>query len=158
MSVQFVGDVHTAQEILFKMKQWDNAVAKMDIQTLTDLCQQDVSVFDVNSQLEGAAAYKELWEQYSPYFADDVCVYRQDVKIYAESDLAFVHCYSKVDRAEENSLNLRGAALPYVLRKPKANGKWCISIFLCHAQSCKKTPPKGGVFYAIANLHLLFMP
>jgi ketosteroid isomerase-like protein len=122
MSVQFVGDVHTAQEILFKIRQWDNAVAKMDIQTLTDLCQKDVSVFDVNSQLQGAAAYKQLWEQYSPYFAKDVCVYRQDVKIYAENDLAFVHCYSKVDRSEQNSLNLPWCRTTLCFKKTQ--GKW----------------------------------
>lgn len=123
MSVQFVGDAHTTQEILFKLKQWDHAVAKMDIQALTDLCQQDVSVFDVSSQLEGAAAYKALWEQYSPYFSDDICVYRQDVKIYAENDLAFVHCYSKIDKAEQKQmLNLPWCRTTLCFQK--SQGKW----------------------------------
>ena len=122
MSVQFVGDLHNAQEILFKIKQWDHAVAKMDIQTLTDLCQNDLKVFDVNSQVEGTAAYQALWEEYSPYFPHDVRVHRQDIKIYAENDLAFVHCFSKVDRSEQNSLNLPWCRTTLCFQKTQ--GKW----------------------------------
>lgn len=123
MSVQFVGDQHIAQEVLFKMRQWDNAVAKMDIDALTELCETDVNLFDVNSQVEGKDAYRTLWEKYCPYFLGQVRVQRKDITIHADANLAFVHCQSKVDSAEpQTSLNLPWCRTTMCFKKQE--GKW----------------------------------
>lgn len=123
MPVVLIGDEHVAQEILFKIKQWDDAVAKLDLHAITDICEQNVKVFDVSTQLNGVGEFKDLWERYSPYFSDNVRVYRTEMKIFAQSNLAFMHCYSKVDHAEPDKL----LNLPWcrtTLCFQKKNGKW----------------------------------
>lgn len=123
MSIQFVGNQHIAQEVLFKMKQWDNAVAKMDIDAITELCQSDVSLFDLSSELEGKEKYRELWETYSPYFLSAVKVERKEIKIYADENIAFVHCLSKIDSVHQQM----NSKLPWcrtTMCFQKQQGKW----------------------------------
>ncbi|MDY6524195.1 hypothetical protein SKM52_06480 [Acinetobacter faecalis] len=50
MFVQLIGDKHNAQEILFKIKQWDRAIESLDLQAITDMCSDHFKVFDVSSQ------------------------------------------------------------------------------------------------------------
>ncbi|OTG87726.1 hypothetical protein B9T31_04340 [Acinetobacter sp. ANC 4558] len=126
MSVVFIGDEHLAQEVLFKIKQWDDAIAKLDIYAISDLCERNMQVFDVSSQIEGVSEFKNLWQEYKPYFANNVRVYRKEIKIFVESDLAFMHCYAKVDHAESDKL----LNLPWcrtTLCFQKNHGKWKIA-------------------------------
>lgn len=47
MDFRLVGDEHAGHEIIFKLKQWDDAICKMDVQNIIRLCQSDVSLFDI---------------------------------------------------------------------------------------------------------------
>ena len=126
MIVQLVGDEHIAQEVLFKIKQWDNAVERLDLQAISDMCSDHLRFFDVSSQLSNISEFKQLWEKYSSFFVDDVRVYRKKVEIYAQANLAFMHCYSKIDHADES----RALNLPWcrtTLCFEKMHGKWKVA-------------------------------
>ena len=126
MSVVFIGDEHLAQEVLFKIKQWDNAIANLDIHVINEICIQNMQVFDVSSQIDGAVEFNKLWEKYSKYLSNNICVYRKNVKIFAQPDLAFMYCYSKVDHVDTTKL----LNLPWcrtTLCFQKHNGKWKIA-------------------------------
>ena len=99
MNIQLVGDEHAGHEIVFKLKQWDDAICKMDVQNIIRLCQDDVSLFDVGFELRGIQAYQELWRRYAPFFHDEVKVFRRDINVHGRDNLAFMHCYSKLDHA-----------------------------------------------------------
>ncbi len=123
MTVEITGDEQSAQEVLFKIKQWDHAICRMNIEEIIQLCEKDVTLFDVGSQLEGVMAYQEMWERYRPYFHDNIRVYRRESKVYAQPNLAFLRCYSKVDKIEIEQDN----QVPWcrtTLCFEKLDGKW----------------------------------
>lgn len=126
MSVVFNGDEHLAQEILFKIKQWDDAIAKLDLHAITDICEHNMKVFDVSSHIDGVIEFKNLWDRYNPFFVDNIKVYRKDVQIFAQATLAFMHCYSKIDHKEpEKALNLPWCRTTLCFQKNK--GQWKIA-------------------------------
>ena len=126
MSVVFNGDEHLAQEILFKIKQWDDAIAKLDLKAVSNLCERDMKVFDVSSQTQGINEFKKLWKEYSPHFLNNVRVYRKEIKIFAQANLAFMHCYSKIDHDnQENLLNLPWCRTTLCFQKKQ--GEWKIA-------------------------------
>ncbi len=124
--VQLIGDKHNAQEILFKIKQWDRAIESLDLQAITDMCSDHFKVFDVSSQQNNVSEFKQLWEKYSGDFVDDVRVYRRKVEIHAKSDLSFMHCYSKIDYADTTrALNLPWCRTTFCFEK--IQGKWKVA-------------------------------
>lgn len=100
MSIEISGDEQSAHAILLMLKQWDEAVASMDIQALADLCVEDVSLIDVSTHLTGIDAYKQLWRRYLPVKAGNIRVYREGIKLIAQPELAVLHCFSKVDQID----------------------------------------------------------
>lgn len=99
MHIRLVGNEQTGQEIIFKLKQWDNAICQMKVEKIIGLCQTDVSLFDIGFELRGIEAYQELWRRYAPFFQGEVKVFRRDLHVFSAEDLACVHCYSKLDHA-----------------------------------------------------------
>ena len=99
--VEMIGNQASAQQVWQTIQQWDQAVVELDIQTLTDLCQPDVKMFDLSSEIEGVEQYRQLWQQHSRYFFGHFYLQRRDIKIYAQDDLAFVCCHSKVSYSEK---------------------------------------------------------
>ena len=100
MTIEITGDVQSAHDILAMLKEWDEAVARMDIQALADLCVEDVSLIDVSTHLTGIQAYKQLWKRYLPVKVGNLRVYREGIKIIAQPELAVLHCFSKVDQID----------------------------------------------------------
>lgn len=96
MEVEIIGNQTAAEEILLLTKIWDKSVAKCDASELTAAYLEQVEMFDVGCQIVGRENYKELWQSCFPYFGESPKVSRRKVKIYASSELAFLHCYSKI--------------------------------------------------------------
>ncbi|OTG83919.1 YybH family protein [Acinetobacter sp. ANC 4648] len=123
MSIQIDGNTEVAQEVLHQIELWDQAVVGKHIEDLVDQCANDVSLFDVSSQLEGVEAYKTEWDKLSPYFNDDMHITRRDIKLYTSEDLAILHCYSKV----ENTALKAKLQMPWcrtTLCLQKKDGQW----------------------------------
>lgn len=78
---RLVGDEHAGHEIIFKLKQWDDAICKMDLQNIIRLCQSDVSLFDIGFELQGVQAYQELWRRYAPFFQGEIKVFRRNINL-----------------------------------------------------------------------------
>ena len=127
MDFRLVGDEHAGHEIIFKLKQWDDAICKMDVQNIIRLCQSDVSLFDIGFELQGVQAYQELWRRYAPFFQGEIKVFRRNINIFSRDGLAFLHCYSKLDHAS----GVASAESPYVFKKRQVSGWLPISIFRC---------------------------
>ena len=96
MDIEIVGNQTSADEILLLTTAWDESVAKSDSDSLSKGYVKDVEVFDIGSQLVGVDKYNALWKSCFPFFGESPTVSRRKVKLYAGSDLAFMHCYSKV--------------------------------------------------------------
>lgn len=97
MPTEIIGDSYLGKEILQQIKHWDQAVINKDIDQITDHCAEDVSMFDVSSQMNGIEEYKTEWYKFSPYFNENMMISRKDIKVYTSDDLAIVHCFSKVE-------------------------------------------------------------
>lgn len=126
MDFRLIGDEHAGHEIIFKLKQWDDAICKMDVQNIIRLCQSDVSLFDIGFELQGVQAYQELWRRYAPFFQGEIKVFRRNINIFSRDGLAFLHCYSKLDHAS-------GVATPEIpwcrttLCFQKTAGEWLVA-------------------------------
>lgn len=97
MGIEIDGNYEIAQEVLQVIKAWDLAVIGKQVDELVQQCADDVSMFDVSSQLEGVAQYKAEWEKFSPYFNEEVNISRREVRLHAVDDLAVMHCHSRVE-------------------------------------------------------------
>ena len=97
MRIEIEGNRTVADEVLLIIQSWDQALLGKQVDHLVQQCADDVSMFDVSSQLDGVAQYKSEWEKFSPYFNDQMKISRRDVRLYAADDLAVMHCHSKVE-------------------------------------------------------------
>lgn len=95
--MKVTGNQQAGQEIITALEQWDRAICSLDLHEIVVHCSADVSLFDVSSELQGISAYQQIWTQYEEYFQTGLRVFRDQIQIHAESDLAFVYCLSKID-------------------------------------------------------------
>lgn len=98
-SVQIDGDQVIAQQVLSQIRLWDQAVIAHDTDILMQQCAQNVSLFDVSTQINGVKEYRAEWEKFTPYFMDGMQISRRDMKLYASESLAVLHCHSKVEHS-----------------------------------------------------------
>lgn len=98
-SVQIDGDQVIAQQVLAQIRLWDQAVIARDTDILMQQCAQNVSLFDVSTQINGVKEYRAEWEKFTPYFMDGMQISRRDMKLYASESLAVLHCHSKVEHS-----------------------------------------------------------
>lgn len=98
-SVQIDGDQVIAQQVLAQIRLWDQAVIAHDTDILMQQCAQNVSLFDVSTQINGVKEYRAEWEKFTPYFMDGMQISRRDMKLYASENLAVLHCHSKVEHS-----------------------------------------------------------
>lgn len=101
MNIQIEGDQSIAKEVLQQIKDWDAAVIALNIDGMVEQCTDRVSLFDVGSQLTGVRVYRRAWEQFRSYFSPNIRIIRRHVTLYCSNDLAVMHCYSKVEDADE---------------------------------------------------------
>lgn len=95
--MKVTGNQQVGQEIIAVLKQWDQAICSLDLHQIIAHCSADVSLFDVSSELVGVSAYQQIWTHYQDYFQSGLRVFRDRIHIQAESQLAFVSCFSKID-------------------------------------------------------------
>ena len=74
MDFRLVGDEHAGHEIIFKLKQWDDAICKMDVQNIIRLCQSDVSLFDIGFELTRCTNLSRIVEDDMPHFSGEIKV------------------------------------------------------------------------------------
>lgn len=125
MKIEIDGKSDVANEVISQIKIWDAAVIGQQIDHLIDQCAQDVSMFDVSTQMDGIDAYKKEWQKFSPFFNEHMQIVRRDMKIYASDDLAVLHCHSKV----ENSILKDQLQMPWcrtTLCLQKKAGQWLV--------------------------------
>ncbi len=125
MKIEIDGNQSVANEVISQIKLWDAAVVGQEIENLVGKCANNVSMFDVSSQLDGVDAYKTEWAKFSPYFNENMQIVRRDMKIYASDELAVLHCHSKV----ENSLLKDKLQMPWcrtTLCLQKKEGQWLV--------------------------------
>lgn len=125
MKIRIDGDQEIADEVLLQIKLWDDAIIGLKVECLLGQCADDISLFDVGTQLDGINAYKQEWEKFSPYFNTDVQIVRRDIKIYASEGLAVLHCHSKI----ENNLLKETIKMPWcrtTLCLKKQQGHWLV--------------------------------
>lgn len=125
MRIEIEGDSHIAQEVIQQIQLWDKAVVGKQIDDLVHQCANDVSMFDVSSQLNGIHQYKTEWEKFSPYFNENMHISRRDVKLYASEELAILHCHSKVENtALKGKLQMPWCRTTLCLQKKE--GHWLV--------------------------------
>ena len=56
-----------------------------------------VNLFDVTMELQGLSSYQKVWSAYEDYFRTGLRVFRDQLNIHAEPDMAFVHGFCKID-------------------------------------------------------------
>ncbi|MEG0482927.1 MAG: nuclear transport factor 2 family protein [Acinetobacter sp.] len=125
MEIKIDGNRKIVDEVLSQIKLWDDAVIGQQVDHLLGHCADDISMFDVSTQLDGINAYKQEWEKFSPYFNANVQIVRRDIKIYASDELAVLHCHSKI----ENNLLKDQVKMPWcrtTLCLKKQQGQWLV--------------------------------
>ncbi|MCL6235561.1 nuclear transport factor 2 family protein [Acinetobacter sp. ANC 5579] len=95
--IKIVGDQQAADEILQFLANWDEVICQLKIENIAESCAADVYFFDASCEMRGLMAYQKMWEFYREYFREGLKVFRRELVIHAEPDIAFLHCYSKID-------------------------------------------------------------
>ncbi len=125
MKIEIDGNQEIADEVISQIQLWDAAIIGQEIERLLERCADDMSMFDVSSQLVGIEAYKKEWEKFSPYFNKHVQIVRRDMKIYVSEELAVLHCHSKVENALlKDKLQMPWCRTTLCLQKKK--GQWFV--------------------------------
>lgn len=104
MKYEVDGDPITAKKILTQIQKWDDALKNNDLEKMTQHYADDISLFDVSSQLNGLEQYKTELEKVSPYFTSSMDIRRRDIKIHVSGDFAFLYCYTKLENPQLSSI------------------------------------------------------
>ncbi|WP_374668423.1 nuclear transport factor 2 family protein [Acinetobacter sp.] len=95
--MKITGDQAAGQEIVEFLNSWDKAICSLDMHEIVKHCAADVSFYDVTINFNGISAYQQLWHAYKDYFRKGLKVFRDNVNINAEPNIAFAYCLSKID-------------------------------------------------------------
>lgn len=79
------------------LREWDNAIARLEIQDIIELCRPDIRLVDVSMEVKGVEAYQALWQQYRHFMPEGIRVERQNMNIHVTHDLAMVDGYVRVN-------------------------------------------------------------
>lgn len=90
------GNREIAEEVMDQIALWDQAIIQQQIDHITQFFSDQVSLFDVGSQIVGLRDYRREWEKFSPYFSTHIDIVRGNIKIHVATDLAVMHCLTKV--------------------------------------------------------------
>ena len=113
------GDREVAGEVIDQIAFWDKAITRQQIDTVVQYCSDQVSLFDVSSQIAGVKAYRKEWEKFSPYFSAHIDIVRSNIKLHTSADLAVMHCYSKVIDVSTNTTVVPWCRTTLCLQKQK---------------------------------------
>src|SRR5690606_31269623 len=97
--MQVFGDKQLAQEVMAFLQEWDNAVARLEIQDIVQLCRPEIRLVDVSTEIKGIDTYQALWLQYRPVIPEGIGMEREDINILVSTDLALVDGYVRVNYA-----------------------------------------------------------
>ena len=100
MEAELFGNKQVAKHIGTLISGWSAALRVKDLDSLVLHYSNDVQIFDLGTQPEGKAEYRQLWERCFPYFGDEILIERKKIRIYADDNVAFMHCYSQVSGAQ----------------------------------------------------------
>lgn len=97
MNIEVYGDQLHAKQILSQISTWDRAMVSGDVSAVLEQCGDEMSMFDVSTQFNGAQVYITEWKKFSQYFIEGMQISRRDVRLYISEDLAVLNCLSKVE-------------------------------------------------------------
>ncbi|MGE8539205.1 MAG: YybH family protein [Acinetobacter sp.] len=97
--MQIFGDEQLGQEVVAFLQAWDNAICRLEIQDIIQLCRPDIRLVDVSTEITGTAAYQSLWQQSRPLIPEGIRIERQELNIHVSSDLALIDAYVRVSYA-----------------------------------------------------------
>ena len=121
--MQIFGDEQLAREVMAFLREWDNAIARLEIQDIVQLCRPEIRLVDVSMEVKGVEAYQALWQQYRAFIPEGIRIERQDLNIHVTSDLAVVDGYVRVSYAViEPIFQLGWCRVSMCLSKQQ--GKW----------------------------------
>lgn len=121
--MQVFGDEKLAREVMAFLQEWDNAIAKLEIQDIVQLCRPEIRLVDVSMEVKGVEAYQALWQQYRSFMPEGIRIERQDLNIHVTSELAVVDGYVRVNYAViEPIFQLGWCRVSMCLSKQQ--GKW----------------------------------
>ena len=95
--MKITGDQPAGLEILAVLNSWDKAICSLDMNQIAEHCAAEVNLFDVTMELQGLSSYQKVWSSYEDYFRTGLRVFRDQLNIHAEPDMAFVHGFCKID-------------------------------------------------------------
>ena len=125
MQIEVEGDHKIAQEVIQHIYQWDKAIVENNIDALMQKCTTGFNLFDVSSQLIGAAVYRQQWEKFSPCFNTNMKISRRSMKLYIAEDLAILHCYSRVENILQQHQSMPWCRTTLCVQKQ--DGQWLIA-------------------------------
>lgn len=99
MQIEMNGNTDQADEIRQLIEEWDAALQSEDVDRLVSEYSEDAEVFDIGSQFHGKSQYRAQWISCFPYFGGSIRLERRKVKIFADGNLAFVNCYTRISGA-----------------------------------------------------------
>ncbi len=94
--IEIHGDRAAAKEILALTALWDQAVQEQNADALLHGYIENVELYDIGGELVGRPRLKEIWQSSFQYFGSDPQVFRRRVQLYAGTDVAFLHFYSRI--------------------------------------------------------------
>lgn len=97
------GNREVATEVIDQIALWDKAISRQQIDTVIQYCSDQVSLFDVSSQITGIKEYRKEWEKFRPYFSAHIEIVRSNISLHTSTDLAVMHCFTRVVDAETSS-------------------------------------------------------
>src|SRR5690606_22693362 len=97
--MQVFGDEQLSQEVMAFLQQWDHAICSLEIQDIIQLCRPDIRLVDVSTEIKVIDAYHAYVVKLRPIIPEVICIYRQDMNILVNSDLALQFGYVQVNSA-----------------------------------------------------------
>ena len=101
----------------------DAALNDKNVEMLLREYDEEIVLFDVGTQVKGRDSYRDLWLACFPYFEDKIGTERKNLTIHVNSNLAFMHCLSRLSGMKSTEPMTKSWIRVTVCCK-KIDGKW----------------------------------
>ncbi len=113
------------REIEESVERWDDALSRKDAESLLADYDEEITLFDVSTQLVGRDNYRQLWEACLPYFGASVGTERKDVQIRVCDEMAVMNGFTRLTGVESDSEMSRSWLRTTVCFR-RVGGKWMV--------------------------------
>ena len=101
--IKIIGNEQAGHEVIIKLKEWDEALRRLDLTQMLSLHDKTASFYDLSAEFSNLSEYQHLWQDFKPMDHTEysaLSVSRRNIVIHADEHLVVLNALFKIEDLE----------------------------------------------------------